>query len=201
LDAYQRERLPITEQVSRFAMNFAHAMATRRRELPPEIEDDTPAGEAARAAVGQAMYDLNVQQYCCGGLNFGYYYDDSPIIAYDGAQQPPYTLADFTPSTVPGCRLPHLWLRDGHSLYDALGPDYTLLRLDPTLDVRALTEAAAARGLSLDVLDVASDEAMVYDVGLVLARPDQHIAWRGDQLPDDAAGLVELVRGASATTG
>jgi hypothetical protein len=198
LDAYQRERLPITEQVSRFAMDFAHAMATRRRELPSEIEDESPAGEATRAAVGQAMYDLNVQQYCCGGLNFGYYYDDSPIIAYDGAQQPPYTMADFTPATVPGCRLPHLWLRDGRSLYDALGPDYTLLRFDPALDVRALTDAAAARGLPLDVLDVASDEASVYDVRLVLARPDQHIAWRGDQLPDDAAGLVERLRGASA---
>jgi hypothetical protein len=99
---------------------------------------------------------------------------------------------------VPGCRLPHLWLRDGRSLYDALGPDYTLLRLDPTQDVRALTDAATARGLPLEVLDVDSDEAMVYDVGLVLARPDQHIAWRGDQLPDDVAGLVERLRGASA---
>jgi 2-polyprenyl-6-methoxyphenol hydroxylase-like FAD-dependent oxidoreductase len=198
LDAYQRERLPITEQVSRFAMDFAHAMATRRRELPPEIEDDTPAGEAARAAVGQAMYDLNVQQYCCGGLNFGYYYDDSPIIAYDGAQQPPYTMADFTPSTVPGCRLPHLWLRDGRSLYDALGPDYTLLRLAPTLEVGALLDAAAARGVPLALLDVDADDTTAYDVGLVLARPDQHIAWRGDQLPDDAAGLVERLRGASA---
>jgi 4-hydroxy-2-oxoheptanedioate aldolase len=25
-----------------------------------------------------------VQQYCCGGLNFGYFYDRSPLIAYDG---------------------------------------------------------------------------------------------------------------------
>ena len=25
--------------------------------------------------VGQEAYDLNVQQYCCGGLNFGYFYD------------------------------------------------------------------------------------------------------------------------------
>ena len=48
--------------------------------------------------MGQAAYDLNVQQYCCAGLNFGYFYDRSPIIAYDGAEQPGYTMADFTPS-------------------------------------------------------------------------------------------------------
>ncbi|MDB5947359.1 MAG: monooxygenase, partial [Ramlibacter sp.] len=31
---------------------------------------------------------------------------------------------------------------------------------------------------------------------LVLCRSDQHVAWRGDAVPDDAAALVELLRGA-----
>ena len=148
LDAYERERQPITEQVSRFAMDHAHAMAKQRRGVPPEIEEEGPAGDAARAAVGRAAYDLNVQQYCAAGLNFGYYYDDSPIIAYDGAPHPPYSMGDFTPSTVPGCRTPHLWLGDGRSLYDALGPEYTLLRFDPTVAVDGLLAAAAARNVA-----------------------------------------------------
>ena len=78
-----------------------------------------------------------MQQYCAAGLNFGYYYDQSPIIAYDGAAHPPYSMGNFTSSTVPGCRTPHLWLHDGRSLYDALGPEYTLLRFDPALAVTA----------------------------------------------------------------
>ena len=49
LDAYASERQPITEQVSHFAMNHAHAMAKQRGAVPEEIEDDTPEGEAARA--------------------------------------------------------------------------------------------------------------------------------------------------------
>jgi hypothetical protein len=57
---------------------------------------------------------------CCGGLNFGYYYEGSPIIAYDGEPPPSYMLYDFSQSTVPRCRAPHLWLRNGQSLYDAL---------------------------------------------------------------------------------
>ena len=31
---------------------------------------------------------------------------------------------------------------------------------------------------------------------LVLVRPDQHVAWRGNLLPQDVAGLVRQIRGA-----
>jgi 2-polyprenyl-6-methoxyphenol hydroxylase-like FAD-dependent oxidoreductase len=196
LDAYERERQPITEQVSRFAMDHAHAMAKQRRGVPPEIEEEGPAGDAARAAVGQAAYDLNVQQYCAAGLNFGYYYDDSPIIAYDGAPHPPYSMGDFTPSTVPGCRTPHLWLGE-RSLYDALGPEYTLLRFDPAVAVDGLLAAAAARRVPLRLLDIAADvDAAIYDTRLVLSRPDQHVAWRGNIPSEDALALIDRIRGA-----
>jgi 2-polyprenyl-6-methoxyphenol hydroxylase-like FAD-dependent oxidoreductase len=199
LDAYERERLPITEQVSHFAMDHAHAIARQRGSVPPEIEDDTPAGEAARARVGRAAYDLNVAQYCAAGLNFGYYYDRSPIIAYDGAPHPPYSMGTCTPSSVPGCRTPHLWLGDGRSLYDALGPGYTLLRFDPAVAVNRLLQAAAKRGVPLRLLDVEPDGAAPYETRLLLSRTDQHVAWRGDTLPDDAPALVDRLRGAAAT--
>ena len=197
LDAYQRERLPITDQVSRFAMKHAEGAIRERTTLPPELEQETPAGVQARARVGQAAYDLNVQQFACAGLNFGYYYDASPIIRYDGEQQPRYTMHDYEPSTVPGCRTPHLWLADSRSLYDAMSPGYTLLRFDMNAEVEPLVRSAAARGLPLTVLDVIPREAQsVYRHKLLLSRPDQHVAWRGDQLPDDPRALVDLVRGA-----
>src|SRR5262249_30135103 len=135
---YEAERQPITEQVSRFAMDFALQVMKHRRATPPEIEMDSPVGDETRRRIGQEAYDLNVAQYCCGGLNFGYFYDASPIIAYDGEPQPHYTMADFTSSSVPGCRAPHVWLRDGRSLYDALGADYSLLRFDPAADAAGL---------------------------------------------------------------
>ena len=197
LDAYEAERLPITEQVSRFAMNHALALQKQRESVPAGIEADGPEGEAARAAAGRALYDLNVQQYCAAGLNFGYYYERSPLIAYDGVAAPVYTMAAYTPSTVPGCRTPHVWLADGRSLYDALGAGYTLLRTDPAVDAAPLLRAAAAKGVPMALLDlpraVAGD---VYDQALVLSRPDRHVAWRGMRLPDDAAALVETIRGA-----
>ncbi|MDA9399460.1 monooxygenase [Bradyrhizobium sp. CCBAU 45389] len=199
LDAYEAERQPITEQVSRFAMDHAMKMMAQRGGVSAEIEDDTPRGHAARAALARAAYDLNVQQYCCAGLNFGYYYDASPIIAYDGETPPPYAMGSFTPSTVPGARAPHFFLRDGRSLYDAFGAGYTLLRFDPAIDVTQLQSAAKERGVPLALVDIAPDEANgAYAEKLVLARPDQHIAWRGQAAPADPLGLLARITGAAA---
>lgn len=193
LDAYAAERHPITEQVSRFAMDHAEKMIRNRGAVPAGIEDDTPEGEAARAAFGKVNYDVNVQQYCCAGLNFGYFYDGSPIIAGDGAQAPAYTMGSFTPSTVPGCRMPHVWLPDGRSVYDLLGPFYTLVRTAPGRDTRALEEAAQAAGMPLVVLDVQGGADL--PEALLLVRPDQHIAWRGQDVPQDAPALIARLAG------
>ena len=198
LDAYEAERLPITDQVSRFAMTHAEAEIRRRGAVPDVIEDAGADGGRARAEVGDAAYAINVQQYACAGLNFGSYYDRSPIVAYDGAECPPYTMAKYTPSTVPGCRTPHLWLARKKSLYDALGPEFTLLRLHDAIDTGPLVAAAERRGMPLTVLDIdAADAADFYGHRLVLSRPDQHVAWRGNALPADPLALIDRVRGAA----
>lgn len=198
LDAYELERKPITEQVSRFAMNHALALQKEREAVPTDLEKPGLAGDALRAVTGQALYDLNVQQYCCAGLNFGYFYDSSPLIAYDGQMAPDYAMHTFTASTVPGCRTPHVWLSDGRSLYDVLGDDYALLRLDNTIDIAPLQRAAQARGMPLRVVDVSGPDVKdVYAEHLVLSRPDQHVAWRGNALPDDPGRLLDMLRGAA----
>jgi len=198
LDAYEAERWPITSQVSRFAMSHAEAEIRRRGAVPEEIEDAGPSGECARREVGRLAYEINVQQYACAGLNFGSYYDRSPIIAYDGAQHPAYTMDSFTPSTVPGCRTPHLWCADGRSLYDAMGPEFTLLRFDSAAETAPLEAAARARGAPLRVLDIRKPGLATTDGGgLVLSRPDQHVGWRGNRLPADPLALIDRVRGAA----
>jgi hypothetical protein len=201
LDSYEAERQPITDQASRIISDIGYQVMMQRNELSPEVERLDAMGNAARAAAGQRAYALDVEQQCCGGLNFGYFYDRSPIIAYDGEQAPTYTMGTFTSSTVPGCRVPHVWLEERRSLYDAMGPDYTLLRLDPAAPIAGIVAAAAQRGLPLAVLDVGSREALpLYGHRLVLVRPDQHVAWRGDEEPADLQGLVDLVRGAGLTS-
>ena len=198
LDAYEAERWPITSQVSRFAMSHAEAEIRRRGSVPDEIEDEGPAGERARREVGRLTYEINVRQYACAGLNFGSYYDRSPIIAYDDGQPPPYTMDSYTPSTVPGCRTPHLWCKDGGSLYDAMGPEFSLLRFDRSIDVTLLGAAARNRGLPLKIVDVDRPASTQPDGdSLVLSRPDQHVAWRSNRLPGDCLALIDRVRGAA----
>lgn len=196
LRAHELERQPITEQVSRFAMKHAEGAIRERTSIPPHLEHDTPEGAAARHSVGEQAYRLHVQQFACAGLNYGYFYDRSPIIAYDAEPPPTYSMHDYTPSSVPGCRLPHFWLRDGRALYDALAPDHTLLRFDPTTEVSGFLAAAVHAGVPLSVLDVESDEIPdAYRHRLVLSRPDQHVAWRGDEPPENATALIDLIRG------
>jgi 2-polyprenyl-6-methoxyphenol hydroxylase-like FAD-dependent oxidoreductase len=196
LDAYEAERLPITEQVSHFAMDMAGKVLGQRRTVPDEIEQPGAEGDAVRQRVGQAAYDLNVQQYCCGGLNFGYFYDRSPIIVYDGAEQPAYTMADFTPSTVPGCRVPFSKLPDGRPVTDAFGPGYTLLRLDRDIAVAPLVKAMREDRVPIEVVDVDTNGSHTpYDRKLIIVRTDQHVAWRGDAIPDQPQRLVGILTG------
>jgi 2-polyprenyl-6-methoxyphenol hydroxylase-like FAD-dependent oxidoreductase len=197
LNGYEAERQPITEQVSQFAMNHSLELQAKREAIPPEIESAGPEGKAARERFGKELYDLNVQQYCCAGLNFGYFYANSPLILHEAAPAPDYGMASFTPSTVPGCRTPHLWLPDGASLYDALGDGYSLLRTDGHKDVTPLIEAAAARKLPLRVVDIQIENSEgPYQHALILSRPDRHVAWRGNDLPADCFHLIDRVRGA-----
>ena len=202
LSAYEKERHPITEQVSRFAMNHAHEMSKRRREIPQQLEDSSPEGAAARTAFGQDLYNLNVQQYCCAGLNFGYFYDQSPVMVYDEEKAPDYSMGGFTASTVPGCRAPHFWLAEGRSLYDELGKGYTLLcfKANEESSVDCLTKAAAEAGMPLKILTV-SDTLNVpaeYKHAFVMVRSDAHTVWRGHELaPSSAQQLVAALCGLS----
>ncbi|WBU63572.1 FAD-dependent oxidoreductase [Paracoccus aerodenitrificans] len=198
LAAYEAERLPITEQVSQYAMNHCIAMAKQRSSVPDQIEDQTVAGELARKKMGREAYDLNVQQYVCAGLNFGYFYDQSPIITPSDVNPPAYSMSEFTPSSVPGCRVPHFWLSESTSLFDRLGPGYTLLRTDTKVEVKPLLNAAEMMGVPLECLDIDPPEQVAdqYPTPLIIVRPDHHVAWRGEAIDRKAAEkLLSIISG------
>jgi hypothetical protein len=102
---------------------------------------------------------------------------------------------------VPGCRAPHFWLADGSSLYDALGPGYTLLRFSPFLDVFALQSAAADRRMPLTIVDI-PDKGVpeAYQHKLLICRDDQHVAWRSDEPPQDPVALVATLCGTATVS-
>jgi hypothetical protein len=90
-------------------------------------------------------------------------------------------------------------MSDGRSTLDLFGRGFVLLRLgDSAPDGMALDAAFARRGVPLTVATIA-DVGMceLYERRLVLVRPDGHVAWRGDLMPDDALAVVDCVRGAT----
>ncbi len=197
LATYSAERQPITDQVAHFAFNMSKQISHQRREISPDIERDDDVGAATRATIGREAYDLYVQQQCCAGLNFGYFYAGSPVIAYDGEAPPAYSMGRFTSSSVPGCRAPHFWLSDGRSVYDVMGGGFALLRFDRSASVAGILDAAARRSVPLIALDIDDAQAgAAYAHRLALVRPDRHVAWRGNAEPPSAGDLIDLVRGA-----
>jgi len=189
IDSYETERHAIAKRNTAYARTFADSVG--RFVPPPELEDDSPVGEAARRSAG-AHLDAHVRfEFNIPGITFGGRYDRSPIIVPDGTAPPTDSINDYVPSACPGGRAPHLWLCDGRSLYDALGFEFTLLRLGPKpADAGAFAAAAAKLAVPLTVVDVASEEARdLYAADLALIRPDQIVAWRGNASADAARVL------------
>src|SRR5882672_10632568 len=189
LATYESERKPIALRNTRFAR--AMADSTGGIELPAEGEEDGPAGDAARAALGERLLRHAATEFDIPGIHLGVCYPDSPIVLSDGTPAPPDDWHRYTPNAIPGARAPHVWLADGVSIFDRFERDFTMLRFDAGIDVRPIEAAARRRKLPLAVLDVSSREAReVYARDLALVRPDHHVAWRGDTLPGNADALL-----------
>ena len=194
LSSYETERKPVALRNTRFARAMADSIG--RIALPPELEDEGPAGEAARVALGEHLHRHAATEFDIPGIHLGVFYGGSPIVVRDGSPAPPDDWHRYTPSAVPGARAPHVWLEDGVSIFDRFGRDFTLVRFDAALDVQPIEESARRRGIPLAVLDVASDEARdLYARDLALVRPDHHVAWRGNAPPGDADALIARVAG------
>ncbi len=147
-------------------------------ELYAHYGETLHSSEAARQECGAKIGALGNGENEGWGIEYGYCYSASPLIHHDGEAAPddPFT---YTPTTVPGVRLPSVFLADGTALYDQLGPWFTLLAIGMAPS-EAIIRAARRMGVPLTVL--APQEARlteIYGTQMLLIRPDQHIAWRG----------------------
>jgi len=197
LDSYEAERRPIALRIVKQATgNF---MRDRERLSHPAIADDSEEGARARREMGEAIVESQSQVYVTDGTALGYVYEPSPICWDDGSPPAPYSIMDYRPTTRPGARAPHAWLPDGHSTLDLFGRGFVLLRLgEHAPQAGPLESAFARRHVPLAVSAIRDDHLYeLYERRLVLVRPDGHVAWRSDDLPEDPIAVVDRVRGAS----
>lgn len=169
-----------------------------------EIEAEGAEGDAVRAEVARRTLETKTREFRTLGVVLGARYGASPVVVPDGSEPPPEDYSIYVPNAVPGSRAPHLWLCEGTgpgaSLFDHFGPGYTLLVLDPAAEAHAapLMAEAARSGVPLKVLPVHHPAVRdLYGAAFALIRPDQHVAWRGNRLPEPEA-LIDAVSGKAA---
>jgi len=162
----------------------------------PNIRDKTPEGAATRANLARIADVEQRKSNEMSGAELGYRYEDSPIVWPEAGEAPEPNFMKYEPTSWPGARLPHVWLSDGAALHDRIGDGYTLLRLaGAQADTAVLAHAFASYGAPFAVLDIDDDRPRdVYRYDLLLLRPDLHVVWRGNQLPDPAR-LAALATG------
>jgi 2-polyprenyl-6-methoxyphenol hydroxylase-like FAD-dependent oxidoreductase len=188
LDSYEIERKPLAERNTGYARRFADSVGLFV--ATPELEAATAAGEAAREGAAKHLEAHVRLEFNIPGVTFGGRYDGSPLIVTDGSTPPPDHPNVYVPTACPGGRPPHAWLEDGRSLYDSFNFEWTLLALGPDAsDATPFIAGAAALGLDLQVVHHAAPALRaLYGASLALIRPDQIVAWRGDD-----AGLASEV--------
>ena len=164
----------------------------------PAIEGPGPEGDAVRRATGVRLVAENEKSWHPVGIHLGYIYQPSPIVVPDGTPMPEDDTIDYLPTTIPGARAPHGWFALGNSTLDLFGAGFVLLNFG-RCDTMPLEAAAAQRGVPLAVRRIDHREtSKLYERPLVLVRPDGHVAWRGDRLPDRPLALIDRVRGAGS---
>ncbi len=193
--SYEAERKPVGHRNRAASARHTAIRIQISNHNSRRLHERSRRGERARRKLGKLIADLGNLENEALGIELGYRYGDSPVVCPENGAPPPARWEEYVPGTWPGARIPSLYLKDGTALFDRLGRGFTLLRF-AEIDVSALRAAAERRGVPLDISDIRDPHVRtIYQRDLVLVRPDQHVAWRGNRCPADPLALIDRVRG------
>lgn len=202
LDSYERERRPVAQRNAAVSLDNALKIVEVSTALGADPDpavfqanlDATLADPAGRARVVAAI-ERQAPHFDLIGLQLGYAYDLDGTPEGDTAGDGADDGRAYVPSSDPGGRLPHGWVRRAGtacSTLDLVPLDRSVLVAGPACDV------AADVRVGVDVEDPDgwwSITLALPDDGAVLVRPDQHIAARWRSTP--SAAEVAAARGAT----
>src|ERR1700678_3613562 len=204
LDSYDAERRRHNWRIADYALERSRRGQELREQIPrdgiPDDADLSPEAQQRRAEIGAL---IGQGRFESAGVEFDERYDASAVIWYDPDQlgtETPWQPDRYEDDPRPGHRAPDGYVDPwGDTLYDRIGNGFALLVLSQDRTTgQAFAAEASARSLPFTVIHL-SDPAVreLYGADNVLIRPDQHVAWRGAQVPGGgAAAVLDLILGA-----
>ncbi|KAM5357362.1 hypothetical protein ACJZ2D_016338 [Fusarium nematophilum] len=219
LDTYEVERRPIGKRncdwglmtfMNTAVLNAAIGLIPGQPEMNEArfsaLFEDSDVGATLRATVEDALRSQKIE-FSAHDLELGYNYSEGALLS-DGTPRPkPDPLGQvYKPTTRPGHRLPHTWLRVNHdkdskllSTHDLVGKESHFLlltdakgaawleavkkvsqHLDVTINV-ATIDTQPLHGKDVKYVDHNSTWATLSQIqpgGAILVRPDNMVAWR-----------------------
>jgi hypothetical protein len=186
LDSYEAERRPVALFNREMCANLLEVWLRFTR-----LSADGASRERLAGFLEHEMYQLDNL-----GIHFGYRYDSSPIVCHEDGPGPRWEWGRIPPSTWPGGRAPSIFTAGQTPVFDLLGKDFTLVDLSDRHAGKDLAAEASERGIPMRYLPLGDNTVREpWERDLVLIRPDQHVAWRSDRVPDHWAAVLERVTG------
>lgn len=123
-------------------------------------------------------------------------YDGSSIV-FGAKDQHPGARGSHVFEARSGHHIAPALLTDGRNTYDALGSGFTLFDFTEDGSIgRGFATAAQALKLPLNIVhDLDGPAGQIYQAGAVLVRPDQFVAWTGDQVGAEPEEILSKVIG------
>ena len=201
LDSYFVERQPIAKRITQFSTGNLEIM----KKLPTNslIFEDSPEGDIVRAQVGTAMSEGLKREWFSMNMHLGNRYTNSPINIYDEIENFENQKVEFEdaihyiPSSRPGSRAPHVWLKNGTSTLDLISKNFSLFCFsDNSKEITRFTDLTHELKIPLDIHFIDSQEVSnLYEFKFVMIRPDGHIAWRANTLDMNIAKFWSVLTG------
>jgi hypothetical protein len=188
--SYDVERRAIAARNTDFARRIADSIGHVK--VSETIAAADESGRLARLELGTVLLRHAQMEFDIPGVQLGLRYEHSNIVDGDSFESSPDQPNTYVPTACPGHRAPHYWLADGRSLFDLFGRGFTLLRLGQAPNGGDMfADAANALGVPLSILEVKEPGIReLYQADLVLIRPDQHVAWRGNGPLNDVQRII-----------
>ncbi|KAK6380082.1 hypothetical protein LTS17_005270 [Exophiala oligosperma] len=186
LDSYENERRPVAiRNVQRAAehMGVHQHYVEKCLEAGSEVVIGTSAESLAIKEYVKKHFNTHDGENRDSGIEMDYRLQDSPVIVPEAQPSwPEWTPKAYAPSTIPGSRAPHAFLKDGiTSTYDLFGKEYTVVDFSKEGSVsRMIWQLAKFEGLPLTLLHLPDEELVrtIWQRDVTLVRPDHFVAWR-----------------------